>query len=34
MREKDTAKLAWELFKKTGQIGYYNLYTKLNKKKK
>lgn len=29
--KKDLKKTAWELFEKTGEIGYYLLYSKLNK---
>ena len=27
----DIAKMAWELFRATGQIGYYNLFRELEK---
>ena len=30
--EKSAAKLAWEMFKKTGSIAYYMLYYDLKKK--
>ena len=30
---KDPEKTAWELFEKTGKIGYYLLYSKLKDKK-
>ena len=30
---KDPKQTAWELFEKTGEIGYYLLYTKLSEKR-
>ena len=27
--DKDAEKIAWELFEKTGDINYYNLYKRL-----
>ena len=30
----ETAKLAWELFQKTGDVGYYMLYCDLSRNKR